>query len=189
MLRYLADDLEAAMTRDPVAKNRLQVILFYPGFHAMVFYRVAHTFHKMGLFWLPHLLAWFGRLVSGIEIHPGARIGRGLFIDHGFGTVVGETAEIGEDVTIFHGVTLGGRGFDRLGKRHPTIGNGVTLGAGATVLGPITVGDGALVGASAVVLDSVPARATAVGIPARVIEKKASEFADEPAVKCISLDD
>ncbi|MFO7942397.1 MAG: serine O-acetyltransferase EpsC [Bacillota bacterium] len=189
MLRYLIDDLEAAMTRDPVAKNKLQIILFYSGFHAIVFYRLAHSFHQMGLFWLPHLLAWFGRFISGVEIHPAAHIGKGIFIDHGFGTVVGETTEIGENVTIFHGVTLGGRGFDRLGKRHPTIGNGVTLGAGSTVLGPITIGDGARVGASAVVLDSVPPRATAVGIPARVVEARTSELSDDSTVKCISLDD
>ncbi len=190
MIRYLKDDLNAAMVRDPAAKNRLQVVLFYPGFQAMIFHRVAHSLQRRGWFWLPQLFAWMGRFISGIEIHPAAKIGKGMFIDHGMGVVIGATAEIGDDVTIYHGVTLGGRGFDRLGKRHPTIGNRVLLGAGATILGPISIEDDAKVGAGSVVLENVPAGATAVGTPAKVLGRT-GRSGGKKAVggQCVPLED
>jgi len=189
LLKYLRDDINAAMTRDPAAKSRLQVVLFYPGFHALLFHRVAHALHRRGWFWLPQLFAWFGRLVSGVEIHPGATIGKGMFIDHGMGSVVGATAIIGDNVTMYHGVTLGGRGFDRLGRRHPAIGDGALLGAACIILGPISIGDGAKIGAGAVVLESVPPGETAVGAPARLVPVKTPEVARSGGGRCISMED
>jgi len=190
MIRYLKHDIDAAMLRDPAAKSKVQVVLFYPGFHAMLFHRFAHSLHRRGWFWIPQFLAWFGRFISGIEIHPGATIGKGVFIDHGMGVVIGATAEIGENVTIYHGVTLGGRGFDRLGKRHPTVDDRVLLGAGATILGPITIGRDAKVGAGSVVLESVPEGATAVGTPARILDRSAPTGSKKAVGgECIPLED
>jgi len=157
---------------DPAARNVLEVVLLYPGLHALGWYRVANVVYKLRLVLLAKLLMNLGKLLTGIEIHPAAKIGKGLFIDHGLGVVIGETTVIGRDVTIFQGVTLGGRGNETTKKRHPTICDGAMIAAGAKVLGPITIGKEAKVGANAVVLTDVPAYATAVGIPARIILKE-----------------
>ena len=157
--------------RDPAAKNILQIILFYPGVQALFFYRIAHFFYRIKLSFIAYLMMYFVRVFLSIEIHPAAKIGKRLFIDHGTGVVIGETAIIGDDVTIYHGVTLGGTGKGR-GKRHPTIKNNVMIGAGAQILGPVTIGNHARIGGNAVVLKDVPDYATAVGIPARIIMPK-----------------
>lgn len=164
----LRDDIKAIFERDPAAKNLLEVLLCYPGLHAILLHRMAHRLHKWGFVLLPRLISQFSRLVTGIEIHPGARIGSGLFIDHGMGVVVGETAIIGDNVTLYQGVTLGGTGKEK-GKRHPTIGNNVVIGTGAKVLGPIEVDDFAKIGAGSVVLQNVPSHTTVVGVPGRVV--------------------
>lgn len=153
------------MKNDPAARTKLEVLLIYQSIHVLIFYRIAHGLYKIKLFFLARLISQLGRFFTGIEIHPGAKIGKGLFIDHGMGVVIGETAEIGDNVTIYHGVTLGGTGKDK-GKRHPTIGNDVIIGCGAKILGPISIGDGAKIGANSVVLKNVPKGKTAVGIPA-----------------------
>ena len=168
MFDRLREDITTILERDPAARSRLEVLLCYPGLHALIWHRRAkwfwsHGMHVAGLF-LSHL----GRFFTGIEIHPGATIGRRVFIDHGRGVVIGETAEVGDDTTLYHGVTLGGTSWNK-GKRHPTLGRGVVIGAGAKILGPIQVGDGAKIGSNAVVVRSVPAGSTAVGIPARVV--------------------
>ncbi|MBF6593353.1 MAG: serine O-acetyltransferase [Thermaceae bacterium] len=170
-LDRLKEDIQAVLDKDPAARSSLEVALVSPGLHALWMHRLSHALWNLGL-WLPaRLLAHWTRMLTGIEIHPGAKIGRRVVIDHGMGIVVGETAEIGDDVLMFHGVTLGGTGFGR-GKRHPTIGSNVVLGAGAKILGPITVGDGAKVGAGSVVLQNVPPGATAVGLPARILARE-----------------
>jgi serine O-acetyltransferase len=173
MFDNLKYDVKNIMENDPSAKGFFEVLFLYPSMQALMMHRVAFWFYKKKRFFMARLISQLNRFLTGIEIHPGARIGKGLFIDHGMGVVIGETAEIGDNVTIYHGVTLGGTGKDK-GKRHPTVGNNVVVGAGAKVLGPIYVGDGARVGANAVVLKDVPANATAVGIPARIIEAKPS---------------
>lgn len=154
---------------DPAARNYLEIILLYPGVHALGWYRISRFFYQLHLIFIAKIIMSIGRLFTGIEIHPAARIGKGLFIDHGLGVVIGETSTIGNNVTIFQGVTLGGRGNETTKKRHPTLCDGVMVAAGAKVLGPITIGKDAKVGANAVVLKDVPAFATAVGIPARII--------------------
>jgi serine O-acetyltransferase len=163
-------DLKAIVDRDPAARNCFEVALLYPGFHALLMHRVAHRFYKCRMLFAARAISQFNRWWTGIEIHPGAKIGRGLFIDHGMGIVIGETAEIGDDCTIYHGVTLGGTGKDR-GKRHPTLGKNVMIGAGAKVLGPFLVGDNAMIGAGSVVLREVDADSTVIGIPARIVKK------------------
>ena len=165
MFKNLKYDIENVMKNDPSARTKLEVLLLYQSIHVLVFYRIAHGLYKIKLFFLARLISQLGRFFTGIEIHPGAKIGKGLFIDHGMGVVIGETAEIGDNVTIYHGVTLGGTGKDK-GKRHPTIGNDVIIGCGAKILGPISIGDGAKIGANSVVLKNVPKGKTAVGIPA-----------------------
>ncbi|MDU5774618.1 MAG: serine O-acetyltransferase EpsC [Clostridium perfringens] len=165
MLKNLKYDIENVMKNDPAARTKLEVLLLYQSIHVLIFYRIAHGLYKIKLFFLARLISQLGRFFTGIEIHPGAKIGKGLFIDHGMGVVIGETAEIGDNVTIYHGVTLGGTGKDK-GKRHPTIGNNVIIGCGAKILGPISIGDGAKIGANSVVLKNVPKGKTAVGIPA-----------------------
>jgi serine O-acetyltransferase len=170
MFRRLREDIRVVMERDPAAKSWIEVILCYPGFHAIRFHRVAHALYRRRLFVLARIVSQIARFLTGIEIHPGARIGQRLFIDHGMGVVIGETAEIGDDVTLYQGVTLGGTGKEK-GKRHPTIGNGVMISAGAKVLGNITVGDRAKIGAGAVVVRSVPPDATVVGVPGRVVRR------------------
>jgi serine O-acetyltransferase len=169
--------------RDPAARTTWEVLTCYPGLHALVWHRaVAHRAWRAGLRWLARWLAHWSRFTTGIEIHPGARIGRRVFIDHGMGIVIGETAEIGDDTTLYHGVTLGGTSWNK-GKRHPTLGRGVVVGAGAKILGPIHVGDGAKVGSNAVVVRDVPAGATAVGIPARIVTAADQDRREAQAAK------
>ena len=164
----LGELLEAYQRRDPAARSKLEIFLLYPGVHAMIYHRIAHWCYCCNLKFLARCVSQWSRFWTGIEIHPGAKIGRRLVIDHGMGIVVGETAEIGDDCLIYHGVTLGGTGKDQ-GKRHPTIGNNVLISAGAKVLGPFTVGDNSRIAANAVVLSEVPESATAVGIPAQIV--------------------
>lgn len=161
-------DMGAILTRDPAARSRLEVALCYPGFHAILLHRLAHACWNKGLKLLARSIQVFSRFLTGIEIHPGAKIGARFFIDHGMGVVIGETAEIGDDVTLYQGVTLGGTSLDH-GKRHPTLEDGVIVGAGAKILGPFTVGKGARIGSNAVVLEAIPEGATAVGIPAKLV--------------------
>jgi serine O-acetyltransferase len=168
MFKGLREDIDAVFARDPAARSRLEILLCYPGLHALIFHRIAHALWRSGWHLAARFVSQVSRFMTGIEIHPGARIGRRFFIDHGMGVVIGETAEIGDDVTLYQGVTLGGVSLDR-GKRHPTIGNGVIVGAGAAVLGPFTVGHEARIGSNAVVLKEVPAGTTVVGIPARPV--------------------
>jgi serine O-acetyltransferase len=164
----IAEDLRVPVERDPAARGTLDVILSYPGFHAVTAHRFIHALNGLGVPLLPRFLSNLVRAATGIEIHPAARIGRRFFIDHGMGVLIGETAEIGDDVTLYKGVTLGGTSLGR-GKRHPTIGNDVVIGTNASILGAITVGDGARVGAGSVVVRDVPPRATVVGIPGRIV--------------------
>jgi serine O-acetyltransferase len=202
MFERVREDIQSVFKRDPAARTTWEVLTCYPGVHALLIHRFAHWLWTLGLKWLARFVSHLGRWFTGIEIHPGARIGRRFFIDHGMGVVIGETAEIGDDCTLYHGVTLGGTTWNK-GKRHPTLGQGVVIGAGAKVLGPITLGDGAKVGSNAVVVKDVPPGATAVGIPARLVEpvdeglqeRRAEEIGfaayaisrdmDDPAVKAI----
>ena len=161
-------DIDAFRQRDPAAKSDAEILLLYSGLHARTAHRLSHTLHKKGYTFAARAISQGAKMITGIEIHPGATIGRGLVIDHGTGVVIGETAEIGDNCTIYQGVTLGGTGKD-VGKRHPTLGNGVMIGAGAKVLGPLTIGDNAKIAAGAVALHDIPAGSTAVGIPARVV--------------------
>jgi len=167
-LEAIGADLEAARERDPAARGALDVVLSYPGFHAVTAYRFIHRMHRAGVPLLPRFLANVVRFATGIEIHPGARLGNGFFIDHGMGVVIGETTETGDGITLYQGVTLGGVSLQKQ-KRHPTLGNNVVVGAGASVLGPITVGDNAKVGANSVVVRDVPPNATVVGMPAKIV--------------------
>ena len=169
IFRRITDDLHAVFERDPAATSRLEVFLTYSGFHALLAYRLAHKLSGWGIPLIPRIISQVARWMTGIEIHPRAVIGRGFFIDHGMGVVIGETAIIGDFVTVFQGVTLGGTGKDR-GKRHPTLGNHVVVGAGAKVLGNITIGDFVKIGANSVVLRSVPSNSTVIGIPGRIIK-------------------
>lgn len=171
MFKHLREEVEGIVARDPAARTALEVVLCYPGFHAVLIHRIAHRLWRGRWLLAARMLSQFGRWLTGIEIHPGARIGPRLFIDHGMGVVIGETADVGADVTLYHGVTLGGTSLDH-GKRHPTLGDGVIVGAGAKVLGAITLGDGARVGANAVVVASVGAGETVVGIPARSLGRE-----------------
>jgi serine O-acetyltransferase len=164
----LKADYKAIFEKDPAAKNFLEVILCYPGFHAILLHRFAHFLWKLKIPVIPRLISHINRFLTGIEIHPGAKIGKGFFIDHGMGVVIGETTEIGDNVLLYQGVTLGGTGKEK-GKRHPTIGNNVVIGAGAKVLGPITIGDNVRIGAGSVVLKSVPPNCTVVGVPGKII--------------------
>jgi serine O-acetyltransferase len=173
MFRQLREDIASVFQRDPAARSTWEVLTCYPGLHAVWFHRVAHWFWMRGLSWLGRWTSHIGRWLTGIEIHPAATIGRRVFIDHGMGVVIGETAEVGDDCTIYQGVTLGGTSLGRGTKRHPTLGKGVVVSAGAKVLGGFTVGDGAKVGSNAVVLKEVPPGATVVGIPGRIVEGSA----------------
>jgi len=168
----LVEDFRAVFDRDPAARGFwgvFNVLLTYPGFHAIVLHRLAHLIHRLHIPVIPHLIMWIGRILTAIEIHPAAKIGGGIFIDHGFGVVIGETTEIGKNVTLFQGVTLGGTGKET-GKRHPTVGDNVVFGAGAKVLGSITIGNNVYVGANAVVLQPVPDDCTVVGVPGRCVK-------------------
>ena len=178
MFNSLFDQVDSIIVRDPAARNRLEVITCYPGLHAVWIHRASHSLWNLGLKWLARLLSMVARWLTGIEIHPGAQIGRRVFLDHGLGIVIGETTEIGDDCTIYQGVTLGGTSLYKGVKRHPTLGKGVVISAGAKVLGGFTVGDGARVGSNAVVLKEIPAGATAVGIPARILHPDLPQSAD-----------
>ncbi len=167
----LIADAKSIAKRDPAAKNFLTVILLYPGFHILIYHRIAHWLYRGHLHFLARVISQIGRFWTGIEVHPGAKIGNGLFIDHGMGVVIGETAEIGDHCTIYHNVTLGGTGKHQ-GKRHPTLGHNVLVGAGAKLLGPFKVGDGAMIGANAVVLHEVPDNGTVVGVPGKLVRQQ-----------------
>ena len=169
MFARLREEISVVFERDPAARSTWEVVTCYPGFHAMLVHRLSHRLWASELKWLARFVSQIGRWLTGIEIHPGASIGRRFFIDHGMGVVIGETSEIGDDCTLYHGVTLGGTSWNK-GKRHPTLRNGVIVGAGAKILGPIEIGDGAKIGSNAVVVKAVPAGATAIGIPARIVE-------------------
>lgn len=171
LFKNLKHDIKNVMKNDPAARSALEVLLLYPSIHALILHRIAHKLYKKKLFFLSRAISQFNRFITGIEIHPGAVIGKGLFIDHGMGVVIGETAQIGDNVVIYHGVTLGGTGKEK-GKRHPTLGDNVVVGAGAKVLGPIYVGSNVKIGANAVVLKDVPCNATAVGVPAKIVPAK-----------------
>jgi serine O-acetyltransferase len=175
MFRRLREDVASVFERDPAARSTWEVITCYPGLHAIWFHRSAHWFWNLGLRWLGRFVSNIGRWLTGIEIHPATIIGRRVFIDHGMGVVMGETAEVGDDCTIYQGVTLGGTQLYRGKKRHPTLGKGVVVGAGAKILGGFTVGDGAKIGSNAVVVKEVPAGATVVGVAGRILERDALE--------------
>ena len=175
MFASIRQDLRAVFDRDPAATSTVEVILTYAGFHALLAYRMSHWLHSHHVPFFPRAISQIARILTGIEIHPAATIGKGFFIDHGMGVVIGETAEIGDYVTLFQGVTLGGTGKDR-GKRHPTVGNHVVVGAGAKILGGIRIGDNVKVGANSVVLKSVPANSTVTGVPARVIKMEGNRL-------------
>lgn len=174
MFERVREDIQSVFHRDPAARNAFEVLTCYPGLHAVWLHRLGNLLWRSGWKWLARLVSNFGRWMTGIEIHPGAKIGRRFFIDHGMGIVIGETAEIGDDVTLYQGVTLGGTSWNK-GKRHPTLADGVVVGAGAKVLGPFTVGAGAKIGSNAVVTKEVPPGATVVGIPGRIIMKDDAE--------------
>ncbi len=167
--RLLGEDISCVFDRDPAARTRIEIMTTYPGVHAIMLYRMANRLWRRGWRYLPRLISYIARIWTSIDIHPGATIGRRFFIDHGAGVVIGETAEVGDDVTLYHGVTLGGVSWNK-GKRHPTLGNRVVIGAGAKILGPIEIGDEARVGANSVVVSPVPANKTVVGIPAKVVQ-------------------
>jgi len=186
--RKIKNDFHAALSMDPAATSRLEVALTYAGFHALLFYRFAHWLWKKKVPFIPRALSQAARFLTGIEIHPGATIGSGMFIDHGMGVVIGETSEIGDNVTLFQGVTLGGTGKLR-GKRHPTLGSHVVVGAGAKVLGPIEIGDYVKIGANAVVLQDVPDHSTVVGIPGKIVRIKDERVAEDALMDHIHIPD
>jgi serine O-acetyltransferase len=187
LLKNLRDEIDATLARDPAARSRLEVVLCYPGFHALMFHRLAHWLWQHRWLLAGRFVSHIGRMLTGIEIHPGACIGKRLFIDHGMGVVIGETAEIGDDCTLYQGVTLGGTSLDRGQKRHPTLGNGVIVSVHAQVLGPFRVGDGARIGAQAVVLSEVPEGATMVGIPAKPVARRRESSEVRPAFQPYAL--
>lgn len=178
LFRFIREEINAIMDRDPAARNPFEVFFLYSGFHAVCWHRLSHWLYKKKRYSLARFVSQTVRFFTGIEIHPGATIGKGLFIDHGMGVIIGETTEIGDNCTIYQGVTLGGTGKD-IGKRHPTIGNNVLIGCGAKVLGPFKIGDNSKVAANAVVLSEIPPNSTCVGVPARIVKinnKRISEF-------------
>lgn len=182
MFNHLKEDISIVFDRDPAARTHFEILTTYPGVHALILHRFSHWLWKTRLYWLGRAFSHIGRFLTGIEIHPGATIGNRVFIDHGMGVVIGETAVIGDDCTLYHGVTLGGTSWNK-GKRHPTLEQGVVIGAGAKVLGPITIGKNAKIGSNAVVVKDVPENATAVGIPARILEEEKAKKRDETAQK------
>ena len=182
MFDRVREEIRVVFDRDPAARSSWEVITCYPGFHALLFHRLSHRLWIWDLKWLARFSSHIGRWLTGIEIHPGAMIGRRFFIDHGMGVVIGETALIGDDCTLYHGVTLGGTSWNK-GKRHPTLGDGVVVGAGAKILVPITIGRGAKIGSNAVVVKDVPECATAVGIPARILDDETKSAREESAAK------
>ncbi|MCU0650763.1 MAG: serine O-acetyltransferase [Candidatus Omnitrophica bacterium] len=170
MASIFGDEIRTVQKRDPAARSVLEVVLLYQGLHALIHHRIAHALYKRGLFFIARLLSQISRSMTGIEIHPGAEIGKRFFIDHGMGVVIGETSVIGDDVLLYQGVTLGGTGLEK-GKRHPTIGSNVVVGTGAKVLGNITIGDNSYIGANAVVIKDVPPNSTVVGVPGRITKQ------------------
>lgn len=178
MFKRLRYDIKSIKQRDPAARNSFEIFLLYSGLHAVMWYRVSHWLYKHKMFFLARLISQITRFFTGIEIHPGATIGKGLLIDHGSGVVIGETTVIGDDCTIYQGVTLGGTGKDK-GKRHPTLGNNVMVGSGAKILGPFTVGDNSRIAANAVVLEEIPIDSTAVGVPARIVKRNGQRVCAE----------
>ncbi len=182
MFNHIKEDISIVFERDPAARSHIEVLTTYPGVHALLMHRFSHWLWGMRLYWFGRAFSHIGRFFTGIEIHPGATIGRRVFIDHGMGVVIGETAIIGDDCTLYHGVTLGGTSWNK-GKRHPTLEQGVVIGAGAKVLGPITIGKNAKIGSNAVVVKDVPENATAVGIPARILEEEKAKQRDATAQK------
>lgn len=174
----IKEDVDAIFERDPAARSLIEVLLCYPGLHAVIIHRMSHSLYKRGLILIPRLLSNSVRFFTGIEIHPGAKIGKKLFIDHGTGVVIGETVEIGDNVTIYQGATLGGTGKEK-GKRHPTIGNNVVISCGAKILGPFTVGDNSKIGSGSVVLKEVPPNCTVVGVPGRIVVKDNKKVDDK----------
>jgi serine O-acetyltransferase len=193
MFSHLKEDLKVVFDRDPAVRSVFEIFFCYPGFHAMIFYRLSHWLWNRNLKFLGRFVSHIGRFMTGIEIHPGATIGRGFFIDHGMGVVIGETAEIGDNCTLYHGVTLGGTSWAKE-KRHPTLGDNVIIGSGAKILGPFTLGDNCKVGSNSVVVKEVPENATVVGIPGRVVlsgEKRVGVALDhdklpDPVAKAVS---
>jgi serine O-acetyltransferase len=182
MFKHIQEDITIVFERDPAARTRWEILTTYPGVHALIIHRLSHWIWQHKLYWLARFNSHIARWLTGIEIHPGATIGRRVFIDHGMGVVIGETAVIGDDCTLYHGVTLGGTSWNK-GKRHPTLEQGVVIGAGAKVLGPITVGKGAKIGSNAVVVKDVPENATAVGIPARILDQETVKQREDMAEK------
>jgi len=187
MFRRLVADIRAVKERDPAVKSMLEVLFCYPGLHAIMFHRVAHWFYNRRLYFIARFISTISRFLTAIDIHPGAKIGEGVFIDHGIGVVIGETAEIGNNVTIYQGVTLGGTGKDT-GKRHPTIGNNVVISSGAKVLGPFKVGENSKIGAGSVVLKEVPPNCTVVGVPGRIVVKENQRVSSSNNCADIDLD-
>lgn len=188
MFKRIKEDIKAIKERDPAARNTMEVLLLYSGLHAVIFHRFAHWFYNKQLYFPARLISQLMRFITGIEIHPGAKIGTGVLIDHGSGVVIGETAEVGDNCTIYQGVTLGGTGKDK-GKRHPTLGNGVMVGSGAKVLGPLVIGDGAKIASNAVVLQDLPPYATAVGVPARVVKVDGKKIEPKEQLDHINIPD
>jgi len=182
MFEHIREDINVVFERDPAARTQWEIMTTYPGVHALIIHRVSHWIWRQRFYWLARFNSHIARWLTGIEIHPGATIGRRVFIDHGMGVVIGETAVIGDDCTLYHGVTLGGTSWNK-GKRHPTLENGVVIGAGAKVLGPITIGTNAKIGSNAVVVKDVPNGATAVGIPARILDQEVIKQRDDMAEK------
>ena len=188
MLKEIKEYIQSIKERDPAAKSSIEVFLLYPGFRAVIHYKVAHWFYKRNMFFIARYISNRARHKTGIEIHPGAKIGKNLFIDHGMGVVIGETAEIGHNCTIYQGVTLGGTGKD-VGKRHPTLGNNIVVGTGAKILGPFTIGDNSKIAAGAVVLSAIPDNSTAVGIPARVVKRENKKISSDTQMDNIHIPD
>ncbi len=188
MFDRLREDMQIVFQRDPAARNVLEILFCYPGFHAMLFYRFGHFLWTHKLFFPARLISHLGRIFTGIEIHPGAVIGRRFFIDHGMGVVIGETTEIGDDCTLYHGVTLGGTSWAKE-KRHPTLGNNVVIGSGAKVLGPFKVGDNSKIGSNSVVVREVPANSTVVGVPGRVVYSNGKKVEQRPDLEHGQLPD
>ena len=189
MFRELLEYAKSISKRDPAAKSTIEVLLLYPGFHALFFHKISHWFYGQEMFFLARFTSQLCRFITGIEIHPGAKIGRGLFIDHGMGVVIGETAEVGDNCTIYHEVTLGGTGKTKGSKRHPTIGNNVLIGAGAKVLGPFSVGDNAQIGSNTFVSDEVESNTTVVGAKGRAVKKSGTRLAPSIELDQIHIPD
>lgn len=182
MFDSIKEDIRVVFERDPAARGVLEVVLCYPGFHAILMHRVAHYLYKHKLLLLGRLISQINRFLTGIEIHPAAKIGKGFFIDHGMSVVIGETAEVGDNVTLYQGVTLGGTGKEK-GKRHPTLGNNIVVGSGAKILGPVKIGDNSKIGAGAVVLRDVPANSTVVGVPGKAVVRQKINFLEADFTK------